>query len=54
VGIQPSAHLSDRGVAAGQCVVHDLDGPVGFVTMAAVANPTMGTGPANGNEHVHH
>ena len=49
VGIQPSAHLSDRGVAAGQCVVHDLDGPVGFVTTAAVANPTMGTRPANGS-----
>ena len=49
VGIQPSAHLSDRGVAAGQCVVHDLDGPVGFVATAAVANPPMGTRPANGN-----
>jgi acyl-coenzyme A thioesterase PaaI-like protein len=49
VGIQPSAHLSDRGVAAGQCVVHDLRGPVGFVTTAAVANPTMGTRAASGN-----
>jgi hypothetical protein len=49
VGIQPAAHISDRGVAAGQCVVHDLRGPVGFVTTAAVANPTMGTRPANGN-----
>jgi hypothetical protein len=49
VGIQPAAHISDRGVAAGHCVVHDLRGPVGFVTNAAVANPTMGTRPANGN-----
>jgi hypothetical protein len=49
VGIQPAAHISDRGVAAGQCVLHDLRGPVGFVTTAAVANPTMGTRPANGN-----
>jgi hypothetical protein len=49
VGIQPAAHISDRGVAAGHCVVHDLLGPVGFVTTAAVANPTMGTRPANGN-----
>ncbi len=49
VGIQPAAHISDRGVAAGHCVVHDLQGPVGFVTTAAVANPTMGTRPANGN-----
>jgi hypothetical protein len=48
VGIQPAAHISDRGVAAGQCVVHDLRGPVGFVTTAAVANPTMGIPPANG------
>jgi hypothetical protein len=48
VGIQPAAHISDRGVAAGHCVVHDLRGPVGFVTTAAVANPTMGTRPANG------
>jgi hypothetical protein len=49
VGIQPAAHISDRGVAAGHCVVHDLRGPVGFVTTAAVANPTMGTRPAHGN-----
>jgi Thioesterase-like superfamily len=49
VGIQPAAHISDRGVAAGHCVVHDLRGPVGFVTTAAVANPTMDTRPANGN-----
>jgi len=49
VGIQPAAHISDRGVAAGHCVLHDLRGPVGFVTTAAVANPTMGTRPANGN-----
>ena len=37
-GIQASGHVSDRGVAAGQCVVHDLEGPVGFVTTTAVAN----------------
>jgi hypothetical protein len=49
VGIQPAAHISDRGVAAGHCVVHDLLGPVGFVTTAAVANPTMGTRPATAN-----
>jgi hypothetical protein len=48
IGIQPSAHISDRGVAAGHCVLHDMRGSVGFVTTAAVANPTMGTRPANG------
>jgi len=42
VGIQPAGHVSERGVAAGQCVVHDVRGPVGFVANAAVANPTMG------------
>ena len=45
VGIQPSGHLSERGVAAGRCVVHDLRGPVGFVNNTAVANPAMGSHP---------
>ncbi len=43
VGIQPSGHISEAGVAAGHCVVHDLRGPVGFVSTAAVANPAMGS-----------
>jgi hypothetical protein len=47
IGIQPSGHISERGVAAGHCVVHDVHGPVGFVANAAVANPTMG-GPPGG------
>jgi hypothetical protein len=42
VGIQPSGHISEAGVAAGHCVVHDLRGAIGFVSTAAVANPTMG------------
>lgn len=37
-GIQASGHISDRGVGAGQCVVHDLEGPVGFIATTAVAN----------------
>jgi hypothetical protein len=44
VGIQPSGHISDRGVAAGQGVLHDERGAVGFVTTTAVANPPMGSG----------
>jgi hypothetical protein len=48
VGIQPGAHISERGVAAGHCVVHDVRGAIGFVTNAAVANPTMGTRAGNG------
>jgi len=43
VGIQPCGHISERGVAAGQCVIHDEQGAVGFVTTSAVANPTMGS-----------
>jgi hypothetical protein len=49
VGIQPGGHISDAGVAAGHCVAHDLRGPVGFVTVAAVANPTMGSPAGNGD-----
>jgi Thioesterase-like superfamily len=49
IGIQPAAHISDRGVAAGQCVVHDAGGPAGFVTVAAVANRAMGSPGGNGS-----
>jgi Thioesterase-like superfamily len=42
VGIQPFGHISEQGVAAGQCVIHDERGALGFVTTTAVANPTMG------------
>jgi hypothetical protein len=42
VGIEPSGHISDRGVAAGRCVLHDMNGQIGFVSNTAVANPTMG------------
>jgi hypothetical protein len=45
IGIQPYGHVSDRGVAVGQCVVHDLDGPVGFVATTAVANAAMAARP---------
>jgi hypothetical protein len=41
VGLQPAWHISEDGVAAGHCVLHDLRGAAGFVTTAAVANPTM-------------
>jgi hypothetical protein len=45
VGIQPAWHLSEDGVAAGQCVLHDQRGPVGFVSTAAVANRMMDARP---------
>jgi Thioesterase-like superfamily len=43
VGVQPAGHISERGVAAGHCVLHDLRGSVGFATTAAVANRMMGS-----------
>jgi Thioesterase-like superfamily len=49
IGIQPSSHISEGGVAAGHCVVHDLRGPAGYVTVAAVANPGLGSPDGNGN-----
>lgn len=41
IGIQPGGHVSDRGVAAGHCVLHDLQGAVGFVSTTAVANAPL-------------
>ena len=38
VGIQPYGHISERGVAVAQCVLHDIDGPIGFISTTAVAN----------------
>jgi acyl-coenzyme A thioesterase PaaI-like protein len=38
LGIQPYGHVSADGVASAQCVVHDLDGPVGFFATTAIAN----------------
>jgi hypothetical protein len=49
VGIQPSGHLSEAGVAVGHCVLHDERGPVGFVSTAAIANELMGSRSRNGD-----
>jgi hypothetical protein len=43
VGVQPGGHVSSLGIAAGQCVLHDTRGAVGFASTAAVANPTLGS-----------
>jgi hypothetical protein len=45
VGIQPYGHVSERGVAVGQCVLHDLQGPAGFIATTAVANARMPAAP---------
>lgn len=37
IGIQPLGHASGAGIAVGQCAVHDANGPIGFIGMAAVA-----------------
>jgi hypothetical protein len=42
IGIQPGAHISERGVAVGHCVLHDLRGAIGFAANTAVANRPMG------------
>ena len=38
IGLQPYGHVSARGVAVGQCVVHDERGPLGFIATTALAN----------------
>jgi hypothetical protein len=38
IGLQPYGHVSERGVAVGQCVVHDERGPLGFIATTALAN----------------
>jgi CBS domain-containing protein len=38
IGIEPYGHVSVDGVAVGQCVVHDVTGPCGFIATTAVAN----------------
>ncbi|MCK9485828.1 MAG: thioesterase family protein [Dehalococcoidia bacterium] len=37
-GIEVVAHHSTDGIAVGECVLHDLDGPVGRATVCGVAN----------------
>jgi hypothetical protein len=39
VGLESTGHLSDEGVALGQCTLHDISGPFGYCTVTAVANP---------------
>jgi len=41
VGIEGAGHLSDEGIAVGQCVMYDTAGPIGFCATSAVANSAM-------------
>ena len=38
IGMNADGHVSDAGVAAGQCTLHDASGPIGFCATTAVAN----------------
>lgn len=38
IGLESAGHLSDEGVAVGQCVMYDASGPLGFCATSAVAN----------------
>ncbi|NRQ37228.1 thioesterase family protein [Nonomuraea sp. NN258] len=40
IGLESTGHVSADGVATGQCTMHDATGPVGFVAVTALANPS--------------
>ncbi|WP_433242927.1 acyl-CoA thioesterase domain-containing protein [Streptosporangium sp. CA-135522] len=39
VGMESSGHLSDAGIATGQCALHDTAGPIGYCLVTALVNP---------------
>ncbi|MER7011940.1 acyl-CoA thioesterase domain-containing protein [Saccharopolyspora sp. NPDC000359] len=39
IGVEATGQLSADGIAAGSCTFHDDEGPIGFSTLTAVANP---------------
>lgn len=41
IGFETTGHISDEGVAAGQCTLYDAAGPIGFCVVSAVANRTL-------------
>jgi len=42
IGLEVSAHLAADGLAIGDCTLYDLDGPIGWSSVCAVANDVMG------------
>ena len=38
IGVESAGHLSDDGIAAGQCTLYDTAGPIGFCATSAIAN----------------
>lgn len=47
VGLESTGHISDDGVAVGQCLLHDVHGPIGFCSTSAVSNPTLNGTPSD-------
>jgi acyl-CoA thioesterase superfamily protein/acyl-Coa thioesterase superfamily protein len=41
IGFKTTGHLSDEGVAAGQCTLYDTAGAIGFCVVSAVANRAL-------------
>ncbi|MFD1932496.1 MULTISPECIES: acyl-CoA thioesterase domain-containing protein [Nonomuraea] len=41
LGLEATGHLSADGIATGQCVMHDTQGPIGYCVVSAVANPAI-------------
>jgi hypothetical protein len=39
IGLAADGHTSSDGIAVGQCTVHDVAGPLGYCSTAAIANP---------------
>jgi acyl-CoA thioesterase len=44
IGLEVSNHVAADGVAVGECVLYDLEGPIGSSTVCAVTNPATLSG----------
>ena len=43
IGLEVADHLAADGLAIGTCTLYDLDGPIGWSSVCAVANEVMGS-----------
>jgi hypothetical protein len=43
IGLQVADHLAADGLAIGSCTLYDLDGPIGWSSVCAVANEVLGS-----------
>jgi len=44
IGLEVAGHVAAEGLAIGSCTLYDLDGPIGWSSVCAVANEVMGSG----------